>query len=135
MDCKLLTSAALAAVLTFSASPVSAQIASGTHGSAGISPDLVGVPPVQRGFGPCPDGLRHRMPRDRRFDCAVFVGGFPYADGEWALYNNRSWEPNSYNDWWHDRPDRAFPRWVQEQRTQGTCDPDRTWWSGSGWHC
>jgi hypothetical protein len=55
--------------------------------------------------------------------------------GEWAAYNNRSWDPDSYNDWWHDRPDRAYPRWVQEARQRGTCTPDRMWWSGTGWHC
>jgi|SRR3954451_2548327 hypothetical protein len=51
--------------------------------------------------------------------------------GEWAAYNNRSWAPDSYNDWWHDRPDRAYPRWIQHNEN---CSPDRMWWSGS-WHC
>lgn len=52
--------------------------------------------------------------------------------GEWARYNNRGWDPDSFNDWWHDRPDRAYPRWVQHNQN---CTPDRMWWSGSGWHC
>jgi hypothetical protein len=52
-----------------------------------------------------------------------------------SSYDDRDWAPESGNDWWHDRPDRALPRWVQEQRARGTCDPDRIWWSGSGWHC
>lgn len=52
-----------------------------------------------------------------------------------SSYDDRDWAPESGNGWWHDRPDRAFPRWVQEQRARGTCDPDRIWWSGSGWHC
>jgi len=65
-------------------------------------------------------------------DSGFFV---EYDAGAWALYNNRSWDSGSFNDWWHDRPDRAYPRWVQEQRRSGTCDPDRMWWSGSGWHC
>ena len=53
----------------------------------------------------------------------------------WGYYNpdlNRSWDPDSFNDWWHDRPDRAFPRWVRNN--QG-CDADRMWSSGSGWRC
>lgn len=50
--------------------------------------------------------------------------------GEWALHNNRSWAPDSYNDWWHDRPDRAYPRWLQNNR-----DCERVWWSGGGWRC
>ena len=49
--------------------------------------------------------------------------------GEWALYNNRSFEADSYHDWWHDRPDRSYPRWV----ANGRCE--RMWWSGGGWRC
>ena len=65
----------------------------------------------------------------------MICDGWAYADAQWALYNNRSWGPDSYNDWWNDRPDRAYPRWVQEQHMRGTCSADRMWWSGSGWHC
>ena len=50
--------------------------------------------------------------------------------GEWALYNNRSWESDSYNDWWHDQPWRSYPKWVS---TNQNCD--RMWWSGGGWRC
>ena len=53
----------------------------------------------------------------------------------WGYYDadiNRSWDPDSFNDWWHDRPDRAFPRWV---RNNAGCDEDRMWSSGSGWRC
>ena len=64
-------------------------------------------------------------------------GGYydTYVDGDWAMANNRSWESDSFNDWWHDRPDRAYPRWVQEQQRSDTCDESRMWWSGSGWRC
>ena len=76
------------------------------------------------------DGSRDRRSRG---DC-VFVGGnLGYLDyGDYDA--NRSFNPNLWNDWWHDRPDRAYPRWVQEQRG-GNCTEDRMWWSGSGWHC
>ena len=50
--------------------------------------------------------------------------------GEWALYNNRSWESDSYNDWWHDQPWRSYPRWVTKNE-----DCQRQWWSGGGWRC
>lgn len=50
--------------------------------------------------------------------------------GEWARYNNRSWDADSYNDWWHDRPDRAYPRWVTQN--QGC---ERRWFSGDVLHC
>lgn len=58
-------------------------------------------------------------------------------DGAWGYYfgdydANRSFDPNRWNDWWHDRPDRSFPRWVQNNQN---CAPDRMWWSGNGWHC
>jgi hypothetical protein len=58
-------------------------------------------------------------------------------DGAWGYYEgdydaNRGFDPDKWNDWWHDRPDRSFPRWVQNNQN---CTPDRMWWSGSGWHC
>ena len=75
------------------------------------------------------DGWRgdgHRRWRDRRGGLVVRN----YTGGEWALYNNRSWESDSYNDWWHDRPARAFPRWMRNNRN---CE--RMYWSGGGWTC
>jgi hypothetical protein len=50
--------------------------------------------------------------------------------GEWALYNNRSWEADSYNDWWHDRPDRAYPAWLRRNQ-----DCQRQWFSGDTLRC
>ena len=64
----------------------------------------------------------------RRRSGTVVVGG--WGNEGWAMYNNRTFEPDSYNDWWHDRPDRAFPRWMQ---SNGNCQ--RMWWSGGGWRC
>jgi len=130
MDPALIMGAVLAAALSLDA-PAAAQ-----HRHAGEIPE---TPPfhsdVVHGSGRfegCGRGDHQQMTSNSRFACG---GESTYADGEWALYNNRSWEPGSYNDWWHDRPDRAFPRWVQEQHTRGNCDPSRVWWSGSGWHC
>jgi hypothetical protein len=50
--------------------------------------------------------------------------------GEWALYNNRSWEPDSYNDWWNDRPDRAYPAWMRHNQ-----DCQRKWFAGDTLRC
>ena len=79
---------------------------------------------------------RHDGRRDRRDrgDC-VFVGGnLGYLDyGDYDA--NRSFDPDKWNDWWHERPSRAYPRWVQDAHARGTCEPERMWWSGSGWHC
>ena len=92
-----------------------------------------------RGF---PDGARSGFGCDNRRDRGRRGGHgrnspscSDYGD-YWSYYQpeiNRSWVSDSYNDWWHDRPDRAFPRWVQ-QRSE-SCEPDRMWWSGAGWRC
>ena len=74
-------------------------------------------------------GRRDHHRRGRRSD-AVLVGDLGYYGGEWALYNNRSFESDSYNDWWHDRPDRAYPRWMSKNQ-----DCQRQYWTGSGWRC
>ena len=59
-----------------------------------------------------------------------FGGGYVYDDGGWAIANNRSWDSDSYNDWWHDRPDRAFPRWMSHNQ-----DCARMWYSGDTLSC
>jgi len=82
---------------------------------------------VQSGFG---GGDRHDGRRDhRRSDRSqgdVFISDWGYDDWD----GGRPWESDSYNDWWHDRPDRAFPRWVQNNQN---CE--RIWSSGAGWRC
>lgn len=45
---------------------------------------------------------------------------------------NRSFDPDKWNDWWHERPERSFPRWVWRNHN---CTEDRMWWSGAGWRC
>lgn len=77
------------------------------------------------------DGDRRDRRDHRRDRHGAFFGG-PWVSDTWALYNNRSWDSDSFNDWWHDRPDRAYPRWVQHNQN---CTEDRMWWSGTGWHC
>lgn len=87
---------------------------------------------VHRGHGDFRDGDRfdRRHFDHRRFAREDIYAGDWYGDDAWALYNNRSWDPDSYNDWWHDRPDRAFPRWMRHNQ-----DCQRIWWSGGGWRC
>ena len=67
--------------------------------------------------------------RGRRGFCEISTGTW-IDGGEWAVYNNRSWESDSYNDWWHDQPWRSYPRWVSKNE-----DCQRQWWSGGGWRC
>ena len=68
--------------------------------------------------------------RDRRRNSRREVVAWNWHNGDWAYHNNRSFSPDSYNDWWHDRPDRAYPRWMQNNQ-----DCKRLWWSGGGWRC
>lgn len=62
--------------------------------------------------------------RDRRD-----VGGdiyFPYREYQ----GDTLWRPESFNDWWHERPNRSYPAWVARNNR---CE--RLWWSGGGWRC
>jgi hypothetical protein len=128
MDHRLLTAAALAVAFTLSSAPAAAQHQltqsmqhrgdRGDHRFHRGSDERV---VSQRGFN------------QRRFGQADFGTWGSYDLS--SSYDDRDWAPESGNDWWNDRPDRAYPRWVQEQKMQGACDPDRMWWSGSGWHC
>ena len=114
MKMMLATTVALAAAC---ATPASAQ-STASHGVVIHSGSEFAQP--GKGFG----RFDRQDRRGRGSDVIISNWG-----GEWALYNNRSFESDSYNDWWHDRPDRSYPRWV----ATGGCD--RLWWSGGGWRC
>ncbi len=119
MKSRLLVAAALGAALTLPAAPAGAQ-----HGSHPIG---IGVPNAK-----LPDGSVNRVHRPGR---GLDGTSFAWAYDLESSYDDRDWASDSGNGWWNSRPDRAYPRWVQEQRGQSSCDPDRMWWSGSGWHC
>jgi hypothetical protein len=110
----LLAAASIAAVLV-PAAPVSARHSVG-----------IGIPDAKP---PQPGRFDHRFRRGG--DGSVYWSGYDLR----SSYDASDWRADGGNDWWNDRPDRAYPRWVQEQQARGTCDPDRMWWSGSGWHC
>jgi hypothetical protein len=57
-------------------------------------------------------------------------GGIWVNGGEWARYNNQSWSSDGFNDWWHDRPDRAYPAWMRNNQ-----DCQRQWYAGSTLRC
>ncbi|HEX5238532.1 MAG TPA: hypothetical protein VFW39_08725 [Sphingomicrobium sp.] len=133
----LVATASIAAILIPAAPSAAQEFTGGSHFRNGPS-----APPglfvmhrsFPRAFGSafgC-DGRDSRHRDGRRHvaavDCAAFGGGFGYFDQD----INRSWDPDSFNDWWNDRPDRAYPRWIYHNQN---CTPDRMWWSGSGWHC
>ena len=64
------------------------------------------------------DRRRHR---DRGGD--IFLG-------DWEYTGSQAWRSDSYNDWWHERPDRAYPRWMQNNKN---CE--RKWWAGDTLRC
>jgi len=73
-------------------------------------------------FASADDMGRHRHASDG------FVGGYGYGYG----MEDRTFEPDSYNDWWHDNPARAYPRWGQDNKD---CAPERMWWHGDTLRC
>jgi hypothetical protein len=121
----MLFAAAAGLALALAATPAQAGGAGspGFSGSGGRSTAVSGGTNRRGDFG----NGNHRRHRRGGFDGDIIVGD--WGGGDWALYNNRTFEPDSYNDWWHDRPDRAYPRWV----TNGSCD--RMWWGGDTLRC
>lgn len=69
------------------------------------------------------DGDRDRDRRRRHRDDAIFI-----YDRDWQ--GDTAWRANSYNDWWHERPWRSYPRWVSSNRN---CE--RVWQGGGVWRC
>lgn len=114
MKPKLLVTAVLGAALALPGVPAAAQTI-GRHFHHGRLPDRF--------------TQMHQVNR-ARFDGTAVGWGYDLQ----SSYDDRDWAPNTGNDWWNSRPDRAYPRWVQEQRGQA-CAPERMWWSGTGWHC
>jgi len=57
-------------------------------------------------------------------------GGVWINGGQWAQHNNPAFKSDSYNDWWHDRPDRAYPAWM---RNNQNCA--RQWYAGNMLRC
>lgn len=110
--------AAPLAAIAIPAAPAHAQFAADPGSGASVA--------VHRGD----DDDRGDRRRHRRGPITVVVGAPWGAQEGWALYNNRSWEPESFNDWWHERPHRSYPRWVQSNQN---CD--RMWWGGGVWRC
>jgi len=77
---------------------------------------------IHRGHGDWRD-RRDRGDRDRRFRGDAYL---PYRDYQ----GDTLWGSGGFNDWWHDRPDRAFPRWLAANH-----DCERRYWAGGAWRC
>ncbi len=120
------------ALLALAASVAAASLPAPALAQETTAGAFVGVPAVNvhRGggnFGDVRRGDRDRFRHDRRRDFGsdgtVFVYDHDYQ-------GDTAWRSDSFNDWWHDRPDRNMPRWVQNNQN---CQ--RVWWSGGGWRC
>lgn len=67
------------------------------------------------------DGTRHHR-RHRG------SGDILYVDRDYQ--GDTAWRSDSFNDWWHDQPNRSFPRWMQNNQK---CE--REWWGGDVLRC
>ena len=56
--------------------------------------------------------------------------GVVFYDNYREYQGDTAWKSDSFNDWWHDRPDRAYPRWMAANKN---CE--RTYWAGGTWRC
>ena len=126
----LLGLAAIAALVT--SRPALTQSFTGSTQSE-IREIRFATPPIEIGPGRyLPDsGRRRGGHHDGNDDVLV---GYGYGAGGYYDYGdydaNRSFDPNRWNDWWHDRPDRAYPRWMSRNR-----DCARRWYSGDVLTC
>ena len=102
-----------------------ALFASGAQAESAARGPLNGM--VTSPAGPLDCGASRSQHSRRVLLCDGFGGWY---GGEWAIYNNRTWEADSYNDWWHDRPDRAYPAWMRRNQ-----DCSRQWFSGDTLRC
>jgi hypothetical protein len=121
----LLTAAAAATALTFS-SPAAAQSFTSSSGGSWGSRPFVGIPPDSN-----VGGVRIHRGHDRHGRGFAEAGYFVPGYNDYGDYDaNRSFDPEKWNDWWHDRPDRAFPRWMSRNQ-----DCARRWYSGDVLTC
>jgi hypothetical protein len=124
--------------------PATAQnfVDSGFGASNAFGDIRFGSPPPEIGPGrylPVRNGGRDRRSCGGEHCRHVRVGdevaiGYGYGAGGYYDYGdfdgNRSFSPDKWNDWWHERPERAFPRWMSHNQS---CE--RIWWSGGRWRC
>lgn len=111
------------------AAPAAAQgfVAGSFTGSSGVRDFAFAAPSaasvrVHRGWA----GRGHR-----RIGYGYGYGYYPGGYDDPGDYDaNRSFDPDKWNDWWHERPERAFPRWMSRNR-----DCSRQWYSGDVLTC
>lgn len=75
-------------------------------------------------------GSGHHGGFDRRDRRRHRDGDTVYYDGYREYQGDTAWKSESFNDWWHDRPDRAYPRWVTANQN---CE--RKWFAADTLRC
>jgi hypothetical protein len=69
--------------------------------------------------------------RHVRVDPRAFAYGYSSGYNDYGDYDaNRSFDADKWNDWWHERPERSFPRWMSRNQ-----DCARRWYSGDVLTC
>ena len=123
----------LGAAALFAAATIPASAHAQRLGESGFTGTTTGGHAAvrNRGFGRDDRGRGEwRRDRDRardrrdRFGRSDFY--LPYRDYQ----GDTLWRPDSFNDWWHERPQRAYPAWMARNKN---CE--RMWWSGGDWRC
>jgi hypothetical protein len=133
---RLLLGAAAASIAAFtSASPALAQgvVTLGGLSSTSVHRALPGLGFATHGRGRHGD-FRHGGNHFHHIHVGDGMVGAGWGYGGYDGYDyydvNASWQPDSFNGWWHDRPDRAYPRWMARNR-----DCARPWFSGDTLTC
>ena len=119
----LAVAAPIAALAASPAAALDPPRAISTAGSAAGVTVHHGLPP---GFGRSFRGVTgrgHDGDRRRRRGDTILIYDRDYQ-------GDTAWRASSYNDWWHEQPERAYPRWMASNQ-----DCQRLWWSGGGWRC
>ncbi len=79
-------------------------------------------------LSPTPDFRFGRRDGDRDFRRHRGFGDVVYLDREYQ--GDTAWRSDSFNDWWHERPNRAYPAWMQRNQ-----DCQRQWSQGNVLTC
>lgn len=111
---------AAAAVTAPAAAQGGAAAAAGFSGFSGVTIHH------GRGFSGRPFHVNRNRHNRRGHD--NFNDGFLVYDREYQ--GDTLWRAESYNDWWHERPQRAYPAWFNRNQN---CD--RQYWSGDTLRC
>ena len=135
---QLLGVAAAVAAIAFPATPALADGSTAPFAAFGSAPAFSGTQSgvrvrIHRGTSARydnGDGGHRRHHRRDRGDTIVVGDPWGWDGGQWALYNNRTFDSDSYNDWWHDQPSRAYPRWMSQN-----LGCDKPWYSGDVLRC